>query len=211
VWIGDTGGKSGLSGGPAFEDLTARARIRQAALAQFAEQGFERATRASFGHSVSNRPDRYPRRVNTSGDPLPVACQQPIGGHAYRRVRQNKLRQHEKSCADQDGIALRDHTEFKRSPWVLPEMPPEQWTAVHDSFHHNSNLASSPPLRDDSPMDYEGPGELCPHGCTVLAYASVQTIGAWSDLDHPDATGSTDVMPMLNPPRSSSTWSGRYG
>lgn len=29
---------------PAFEDLTARARIRQAALAQFAEHGYERAT-----------------------------------------------------------------------------------------------------------------------------------------------------------------------
>lgn len=29
---------------PAFEDLTARARIRQAALAQFAEHGFERTT-----------------------------------------------------------------------------------------------------------------------------------------------------------------------
>jgi AcrR family transcriptional regulator len=30
--------------GPAFEDLTARARIRQAALVQFAEHGFERTT-----------------------------------------------------------------------------------------------------------------------------------------------------------------------
>jgi AcrR family transcriptional regulator len=30
--------------GPVFEDLTARARIRQAALAQFAEHGFERTT-----------------------------------------------------------------------------------------------------------------------------------------------------------------------
>jgi AcrR family transcriptional regulator len=30
--------------GPAFEDLTARARIRDAALAQFAERGFERTT-----------------------------------------------------------------------------------------------------------------------------------------------------------------------
>jgi AcrR family transcriptional regulator len=33
-----------LAHGPAFEDLTARARIRQAALAQFAEHGFERTT-----------------------------------------------------------------------------------------------------------------------------------------------------------------------
>jgi AcrR family transcriptional regulator len=32
------------SRGPAYDDLTARARIRQAALAQFAEQGFERTT-----------------------------------------------------------------------------------------------------------------------------------------------------------------------
>ncbi len=30
--------------GPAAEDLTARARIRDAALAQFAEYGFDRAT-----------------------------------------------------------------------------------------------------------------------------------------------------------------------
>ncbi len=33
-----------MAGAPAFEDLTARARIRQAALAQFAEHGFDRAT-----------------------------------------------------------------------------------------------------------------------------------------------------------------------
>lgn len=35
---------SELARGPAFEDLTARARIREAALAQFAEHGFERTT-----------------------------------------------------------------------------------------------------------------------------------------------------------------------
>jgi AcrR family transcriptional regulator len=34
----------GLPHGPAFEDLTARARIRQAAIAEFAEHGYERAT-----------------------------------------------------------------------------------------------------------------------------------------------------------------------
>lgn len=33
-----------MSGRPAFEDLTARARIRQAALAQFSEHGYERTT-----------------------------------------------------------------------------------------------------------------------------------------------------------------------
>lgn len=36
--------KAELAHGPAFDDLTARARIRKAALAQFAEHGFERTT-----------------------------------------------------------------------------------------------------------------------------------------------------------------------
>src|SRR5215212_6895200 len=37
-------GVTGRAGGPAFDDLTARARIRDAALEHFAEHGFERAT-----------------------------------------------------------------------------------------------------------------------------------------------------------------------
>ena len=58
-------------GGVAFEDLTARARIREAALKHFAEEGYERATIRAI---------RAQRRGVTGAAPPPLRVE---GGVAH--------------------------------------------------------------------------------------------------------------------------------
>jgi AcrR family transcriptional regulator len=57
----------------AFEDLTARARIREAALEHFAEEGYERATIRSIAHTAGVSPGLL-RHHYGSKDALRKAC-----------------------------------------------------------------------------------------------------------------------------------------
>jgi AcrR family transcriptional regulator len=60
-------------GGPAYEDLTARARIRDAAIEQFAERGFDRATIREIARAAGVSPGLV-RHHFGSKDELRRAC-----------------------------------------------------------------------------------------------------------------------------------------
>ena len=60
-------------GGVAFEDLTARARIREAALMHFAEEGYERATVRAIARSAGVSPGLL-RHHYGSKEELRTAC-----------------------------------------------------------------------------------------------------------------------------------------
>ena len=60
-------------GNVAFEDLTARARIREAALRHFAEEGYERATIRAIARSAGVSPGLLRHHYGSKGD-LRTAC-----------------------------------------------------------------------------------------------------------------------------------------
>ena len=64
-------------GGPAFEDLTARARIREAALKHFAEEGYERATIRAIAATAGVSPGLL-RHHYGSKDELRTACDEYV-------------------------------------------------------------------------------------------------------------------------------------
>ena len=64
---------SSVEGGVAFEDLTARARIREAALRHFAEEGYERATIRAIARTAGVSPGLL-RHHYGSKEALRQAC-----------------------------------------------------------------------------------------------------------------------------------------
>jgi AcrR family transcriptional regulator len=67
----------------AFEDLTARARIREAALKHFAEEGYDRATIRSIAHTAGVSPGLL-RHHYGSKDALRKACDE----HVFEQLHQ---------------------------------------------------------------------------------------------------------------------------
>jgi TetR/AcrR family transcriptional regulator, regulator of cefoperazone and chloramphenicol sensitivity len=70
-------------GGVAFEDLTARARIREAALVHFAEEGYERATIRRIAQTAGVSPGLL-RHHYGSKDALRQACDDHVFGVLHR-------------------------------------------------------------------------------------------------------------------------------
>jgi AcrR family transcriptional regulator len=68
--------------GPAFEDLTARARIREAALAQFAEHGFERTTIRGIAAAAGVSPGLVRHHFGSK-----QALRDTIDAHVLREIR----------------------------------------------------------------------------------------------------------------------------
>jgi AcrR family transcriptional regulator len=67
---------------PAFEDLTARARIRQAALAHFAEHGFERATIRGIAAAAGVSPGLLRHHFGSK-----QALREAVDAHVIQEVR----------------------------------------------------------------------------------------------------------------------------
>ena|SRR5579872_3640399 len=70
-------------GAVAFEDLTARARIREAALTHFAEHGYERATIRGIAYSAGVSPGLL-RHHYGSKDALRMACDEYVFERLHR-------------------------------------------------------------------------------------------------------------------------------